>query len=323
MLLIAVAMAGLVEFAAGKASAQGVAPDSDPAVVGAYDEAFKAMLADPATTDKMLRYAALAVRLGNYEAAVATLERLLLYVPKASEMRLQLATLYYRLGSFDTAETYLRRIIDDPETSAELRQTAERHRAEVQKRQSLHGFSGLVAAGMRYQTNATAGPGGDQISIGGARFDRNVFGNLFDRRDDYNGYVYAALRHDYDLDTGANEAWQSDITAYIWPAKSNVVNLTAASSNCDRDRVWPWPRKTRPASPSGPMGWRRCLPSTTPATITASVAASPYRRRSAPASPWRPVTRCCASCIASASTGRPPATWTASCTPPASARVLR
>ena len=64
-----------------------------------FDELFRAP-ADPAL---MLEYARLSVQLRNYEAAAATLERLLDIDPGNSGARFELAVAYFALGSHDVA----------------------------------------------------------------------------------------------------------------------------------------------------------------------------------------------------------------------------
>ncbi|MCZ6744691.1 MAG: hypothetical protein O7D31_08455, partial [Alphaproteobacteria bacterium] len=57
------------------AQQQGAEPES---LQAQYDAAFQEVLRSPGNLDVMFKFAAIAVRLGNYEAAISTLERMLL-----------------------------------------------------------------------------------------------------------------------------------------------------------------------------------------------------------------------------------------------------
>lgn len=71
------------------------------------DQLYNELLANPGDVDKTLAYAELAVELGDYEAAIPPLERLLLKNPNSNKLKLELGIMYYLLGSYDTAKTYL------------------------------------------------------------------------------------------------------------------------------------------------------------------------------------------------------------------------
>lgn len=72
-----------------------------------FKEMYAQLLDDPSNTDLTLQYAELAAELGDYEAAVSPLERLLMSNPDVPKIRLELGILYYLLGSYDMAKTYL------------------------------------------------------------------------------------------------------------------------------------------------------------------------------------------------------------------------
>ena len=70
-----------------------------------YEAAFQEIFKDPGNLDKTFRYAELAVELGNFEAAISALERMLLINPNLPRVRLELGVLYFRLGSYQLART--------------------------------------------------------------------------------------------------------------------------------------------------------------------------------------------------------------------------
>ena len=68
-----------------------------------YDRLFQQMLRDPSNMDLMFEFAALANNLENYEAAIGTLERMLLINPDLPRVKLELGALYFRLDSYTIA----------------------------------------------------------------------------------------------------------------------------------------------------------------------------------------------------------------------------
>lgn len=78
-----------------------------------FDALYEQLLADPTNVDVTLEYAKLAVDIGDYEAAIPPLERVLLQMPNSSKIKLELAMMYYLLGSYDTARNYFTEISAD------------------------------------------------------------------------------------------------------------------------------------------------------------------------------------------------------------------
>ncbi|MEL6783354.1 MAG: tetratricopeptide repeat protein, partial [Pseudomonadota bacterium] len=68
---------------------------------------FQRMVEQPEDLDIAFEYAALSVRVGDLEAAIGTLERMLIFAPGLPRLQLELGLLYYRAGAFETARTYL------------------------------------------------------------------------------------------------------------------------------------------------------------------------------------------------------------------------
>jgi tetratricopeptide (TPR) repeat protein len=84
-----------------------------------FDQAFYAMLSDPADVDKTIRYTELAVKLGDYEAAIPPLERLLMLNPDLPEVKLEVGVLYYLLNSHEAAKGYLVDVAGDASATAD------------------------------------------------------------------------------------------------------------------------------------------------------------------------------------------------------------
>ena len=79
----------------------------ETATLEAQKEAlFQQMLRNPANLDVTFAYADVSARLGDYEAAVSALERMLLFNPDLPRVQLELGALYFRMGSYDVARDY-------------------------------------------------------------------------------------------------------------------------------------------------------------------------------------------------------------------------
>jgi len=192
-------------------SASTQAQDVDPELQKQYDEAFQSVFADPGNLDKTFRFAELAVQTGNFEAAISALERMLLINPNLPRVRLELGVLYFRLGSYQVAKTYLDRAVEGENVPDEVRQRVETFLAEIEKRLSRHQFAGSVFGGVRYQSNANAGPSSGTVLANGITA---TLSNQFTKTSDENFFVSGNVRHTYDLQLQAGEVWETNGTLY-------------------------------------------------------------------------------------------------------------
>ena len=91
----------------------------------AYDEAFQATLNKPADPATLLKFAGLAVQIGDLEGAISVLERLLLIDGDQPEIKLELGVLYFRLGSNEMARAYLVAARDAASASIDIKKQAD------------------------------------------------------------------------------------------------------------------------------------------------------------------------------------------------------
>lgn len=89
------------------------------------DALYQQLLAHPDDQDKTLAYARRAADLGDYEAAISPLERLLIVNPKSARLRLELGILYYMLGSNEVAKDYLTKAKDGASGHPEIASQAD------------------------------------------------------------------------------------------------------------------------------------------------------------------------------------------------------
>jgi hypothetical protein len=176
-----------------------------------FESAFQDMLQDPANLDKTFYYAELAIRVGDYEAAISALERMLLYNPDLPRVRLELGVLYFRLGSFAIARTYLTRAVAGENVPDDVRARVAVFMDEIDKRLSNHRFAGSVYGGLRYQTNANAGPERPAISLLGLPA---ILGGQFTKKTDWNAFVSSNLRYSYDPQLHSGEVLETELLLY-------------------------------------------------------------------------------------------------------------
>ena len=198
----------LVWFSPAFAQQPGAEPES---LQAQYDAAFQEVLRSPGNLDVMFKFAGIAVRLGNYEAAISTLERMLLFNPELPRIRLELGVLYFRLGSFDVSRSYLKRAIEAKDVPQEVRTRVQAYLDEIDKKSARNQFTGSVFFGLRFQTNANAGPGSPGVRAAGVDA---VLDNEFLGEEDYNIFASAVVQHDLDLHTQENETWRTIARAY-------------------------------------------------------------------------------------------------------------
>lgn len=175
------------------------------------EAAYDALLQDPGNVDKALAYVATLVGDRDYEAAVAVLERLAIRYPDDARIRLEIGVMYYRLGSYLMADKSFEQVKTMPGADPALVAKAEEfsRRAEPQTRQSR--FSGKLYGGLRYQTNANAGPDSHNIQ----QFDATVNRPNADKPDDdLAGFGGFSVGHVYDFDAQNGAALETEASGY-------------------------------------------------------------------------------------------------------------
>src|SRR5713226_203950 len=119
------------------AIAQTVAAEDRPALESQKEALFQQMFRDPANLDVTFAYADVSARLGDYEAAVSALERMLLYNPNLPRVQLELGGLYFRMGSYDLARAYFEKAAAASPPAA-IRHRIDEYLAQIDKAQSRH-----------------------------------------------------------------------------------------------------------------------------------------------------------------------------------------
>ncbi|GAB4400757.1 MAG: hypothetical protein OHK0048_16350 [Rhodoferax sp.] len=171
--------------------AQGVAAGSESLI-----QAFDRVYANPSDLDGRYAYAQRQSQAGNFEAAIAALESVLVSPDGPASARVELGILYFRLGSYAMAESYLRQAVADPNLDERLRSQALDLLPEAARRHAKVQWSGRLAVGMRWRDNPLDVPAGSTVLVQGA--PQPVPPGL--RHSGVDRLVWGRVDHIYDLD---------------------------------------------------------------------------------------------------------------------------
>jgi hypothetical protein len=177
-----------------------------------YDDTFQQMLRNPTDIELTFRFAALSAQLANYESAITALERLLLFNPNLPRIKVELAGLYIRLGSFDVAQVYLNQAKQAPNMPPELLGRIDRLQSQIDRLHSRNRWTATALLGLRYQSDADAGPAGSSVIAGGLPA---TLSSDFVRKPDWNVFLAGTAQHSYDLGLQENATIETNAQLYL------------------------------------------------------------------------------------------------------------
>ncbi|HVB82534.1 MAG TPA: tetratricopeptide repeat protein [Candidatus Binataceae bacterium] len=165
---------------------------------------FDRMLHNPADLNVGFAYADISARLGNDEAAVTTLERMLLFRPDLASIDLELGTLYFRMGSFEVAQTYFEKAMAT-HPSPEVAARARRYLGAIASRESPYRIVGQVLLGTQYQSDANVAPASTllQSQIGTIPLARQ-----FVKQGAASTFAAGSILYSYDLGTQDRDTFE-------------------------------------------------------------------------------------------------------------------
>jgi len=173
---------------------------------------FDQMFSDPDNLKIMFEYALVSIKLQDYERAISTLERMLIYRQDLSRVRLELAVAYFNLGSYEVAQLYFDQVLADPELPDDVRTRIGRYTDEISRRTSRNTLSLVANVGLTYATNANLGPLDNNVIIGGTP------GFILDpdsQSQPDSGIRYLIYgTHAYDLERSNVDAYETDFSAF-------------------------------------------------------------------------------------------------------------
>jgi hypothetical protein len=170
------------------------------------------MLREPTNYEVTFAYVKVATDHGDYEAAIAALERLLYYNPNLAHVKYELGTLYMKLRSFDMARRYFKEALAtrglDPVTKSRI----EDYLPDTERQTQQSRFSGFAQTGVRYQSNANFAPSNGLVNVGGQELGLPTTNT---KRSDGNWFGMVGLSHDYDLNDTAGSTFETRFTGYL------------------------------------------------------------------------------------------------------------
>lgn len=182
----------------------------NPATKAAYDAAFQETLRKPADPPTLIRFAELAIEMGDLEGAISALERLLLQNPDQPRVKLELAALYNRLGSREAARPYAEAVVAAGNATPENKEQARALLAEIDASQTRSVFSGDLFVGLQFSSNANSGPSGLIKSAGASTVPTpGVSGTA-----DWAAVAGGTLQHRYDLNDRNDDVFETTLAAY-------------------------------------------------------------------------------------------------------------
>lgn len=131
---------------------------------------FQRMLENPADLDSSFEYANLSIQVGDIEAAISTLERMLVFAPGLPRLQLELGILYYQLSAYKTAQSYFEAAISGQDVPQTVIDKVQQYLVAIEEATSTVKHSGLIRIGLGYQTNANQAPEGNTIVLNGLPF---------------------------------------------------------------------------------------------------------------------------------------------------------
>src|SRR5258707_8931502 len=172
---------------------------------------FNQMLNKPGDLDVTFAYADVAARLGDNEAAVAALERMLLFNRDLPRVDLELGALYFRMGSFDVARTYFQKALAG-NPPPEIKNRINVYLAEIAQQVSPERITGILFSGVQYQSDANVAPGASVIN---SPLGPVLFNNQFVKASDGNIFGSGQVLYTYDLGNQRGDTIEATGTGFI------------------------------------------------------------------------------------------------------------
>ncbi|MGE5271229.1 MAG: tetratricopeptide repeat protein [Thiohalocapsa sp.] len=210
MLVLALTAFVLTAFVCRDAGAQPLSGSERTQLQVRKEALFAQTLRDPANLDVAFAYADAAAKLGDFEAAVSALDRMLLFNPNLPRVQLEIGALYFRMGSYDISRSYFQKALA-ANPPAEVRARIERYLGEIARRSGVQHFTGFVLFGVQTQSDANLAPGSPiiQSPVGPV-----LLGSDFVKKRDENVFGTGSFLYSYDLGTQTRDAVEVGGTGY-------------------------------------------------------------------------------------------------------------
>lgn len=171
----------------------------------------QATLKHPGDYDATFAYVRVSEALGDYEAAIGALERLLFYNPKLTRVKYELGTLYYRLASYQMAANYFHQALASPDLDPDTRSRIEAYLPGTEKELKPVRSWLFMQTGVRYQSNAGATPWSGQTLLYGYPFPVDP---TAPQGSDWNAFALAQFANDIDFGDQSGDQLETRLTGY-------------------------------------------------------------------------------------------------------------
>jgi len=187
---IAIAVAGLLVGGAAPCVA------AEAALESRREALLQQMLARPNDLDLAFEYAKLSSQAGDYEGAISTMERMLIYAPNTPRIQLELGVLYYRLGAYNVARSYFEQVLANPNVPSDVVDQVKLYLQQLAIAADPPAFSASIFSAIRWESNATAGPSTTSVTLNGIDFtlDDQAVG-----RSGWSALNIGTMHYSYDL----------------------------------------------------------------------------------------------------------------------------
>jgi len=221
------ALCGLVSAGAvAQAPPPAPKPFADTAESQAADALFQQLLKDPKNVDLTFRYAQAAIKAGNIEGGISSLERLLLLDRNYPGIKLQLAELYAQIQSYDQAKVYLAQARNEPGVTPDSLARIDAVQKEVDRASAPTSLTANLLVGLRYQSNASAEPAGSDIIAGGVP---QTLSTIFLNKSGWDAFAIGNAQ--YTIDFGPASLESNAIAYYSKAIGHNTLDLGALEVN--------------------------------------------------------------------------------------------
>jgi Tetratricopeptide repeat len=193
-------------------SASGAPAWSQDASRSVQDRLWQAVAREPTNYDLTFDLVRVSTQIGDYEAAIGALERLLFYNPDLARVRYELGSLYYRLGSYEMAARYFKEALEKPGLDRAARERIDTYLPLAKKQLQPSRFSAFLQAGIRTQSNAAFAPDAGFVRLGGEDFA--LLPTAARRRPDAGVFALTGFSHDYDLQNQRGDVLETRLIGY-------------------------------------------------------------------------------------------------------------
>lgn len=188
---------------------------------------YRKSLAHPSDYQTAFAYVQVSEALGDYEAAIGMLERLLFYNQDLPRVKFEIGALYFRLGSYEMAQRYFNEALATPGIDAITRSRIAAYLPAVQKELQPARSWLYLNGGIRYQSNASATPDSRQILSGGAPLPIDL---SQPHGADWNAYQIAQFANDFGFGSQRQNTLETRVSGYL-TEQFRLSDLNIASIN--------------------------------------------------------------------------------------------